>query len=99
MSDIEIYCFQCEDALSIYREIKSHGIQTPTRPFVGDRLWVVPVTDDPMGTAWMNSQSSIQYIPDSESVHGALQAQSAQVTLPRTLALQMPYAHLPKRGD
>jgi lactoylglutathione lyase len=49
MSDIEIYCFQCEDALSIYREIKSHGIQTRTRPFVGDRLWVVPVTDDPDG--------------------------------------------------
>ena len=38
-------CFQCADALSIYREIKSRGIQTRTRPFVGNRLWVVPVTD------------------------------------------------------
>jgi lactoylglutathione lyase len=38
-------CFQCEDALSIYREIRSRGIQTRTRPFVGNRLWVVPVTD------------------------------------------------------
>jgi len=38
-------CFQCEDALGLYREFKSRGIQTRTRPFVGNRLWVVPVTD------------------------------------------------------
>ncbi len=38
-------CFQCEDALTLYREFKSRGIQTPKRPFVGNRLWVVPVTD------------------------------------------------------
>ena len=38
-------CFQCEDALTLYREFKSRGIQTRTRPFVGNRLWVVPVTD------------------------------------------------------
>jgi hypothetical protein len=38
-------CFQCEDALALYREFKSRGIQTRKRPFVGDRLWVVPVTD------------------------------------------------------
>jgi lactoylglutathione lyase len=38
-------CFQCEDALALYREFKSRGIQTPKRPFVGNRLWVVPVTD------------------------------------------------------
>jgi len=38
-------CFQCEDALALYREFKSRGIQTRTRPFVGNRLWVVPVTD------------------------------------------------------
>src|SRR5919198_1758659 len=37
-------CFQCEDALALYREFKSRGIQTQ-RPFVGNRLWVVPVTD------------------------------------------------------
>jgi uncharacterized glyoxalase superfamily protein PhnB len=37
--------FTCEDALSLYREFKSRGIQTRTRPFVGNRLWVVPVTD------------------------------------------------------
>jgi lactoylglutathione lyase len=38
-------CFQCEDALALYREFKSRGIQPLKRPFVGNRLWVVPITD------------------------------------------------------
>ena len=38
-------CFQCEDALALYREFKSRGIQARTRPFVGNGLWVVRVTD------------------------------------------------------
>lgn len=38
-------CFQCEDALALYREFKSRGVQTRGRPTVGNRLWVVPVTD------------------------------------------------------
>jgi len=38
-------CFQCEDALALYREFKSRGIQMRKRPFVGNRMWVVPVTD------------------------------------------------------
>ena len=37
--------FMCEDALALYRQFKSRGIQTRRRPFVGNRLWVVPVTD------------------------------------------------------
>jgi len=37
--------FMCEDALAIYREFKSRGVQTRKRPYVGNRLWVVPVTD------------------------------------------------------
>jgi len=37
--------FTCEDALGLYREFKSRGIQTRRRPFVGNRLWVVPVAD------------------------------------------------------
>jgi lactoylglutathione lyase len=37
--------FQCEDALALYREFKLRGIQTRKRPFVGNRLWVVPLTD------------------------------------------------------
>ncbi len=38
-------CFQCKDALALYREFKARGIQTRNRPSVGNRLWVVPVTD------------------------------------------------------
>src|SRR5262249_26012720 len=38
-------CFMCEDALSLYREFKSHGIQARKRPFVGNSLWVVPLAD------------------------------------------------------
>ncbi len=38
-------CFQCGDALALYREFKSRGIQTRGRPTVGNGLWVVPVTD------------------------------------------------------
>ena len=38
-------CIMCEDALALYREFKARGIQMPKRPFVGNQLWVVPVTD------------------------------------------------------
>jgi lactoylglutathione lyase len=38
-------CLQCEDALALYRQFNSRGIETRTRPFVGNRLWVVPLTD------------------------------------------------------
>jgi len=38
-------CFMCDDALALYREFKSHGIETRNRPFVGNRLWVVPLSD------------------------------------------------------
>ena len=38
-------CFQCDDALALNREFKSRGIQTRQRPFVGNCLWVVPLTD------------------------------------------------------
>ena len=38
-------CFQCEDALALYREFKSRGILTRKRPSVGNRSWVVSVID------------------------------------------------------
>ena len=38
-------CFMCEDALAIYKEIKSRGISTTTAPFVGNNLWVVSLKD------------------------------------------------------
>ncbi|HWC19270.1 MAG TPA: VOC family protein [Terriglobales bacterium] len=38
-------CFMCEDALALYREFKSRGVQIAKRPFVGNRLWVVSLID------------------------------------------------------
>ncbi len=37
-------CFICEDALAIYREVTSRGIDAQ-RPFVGNRMWVTSLTD------------------------------------------------------
>jgi lactoylglutathione lyase len=37
-------CFQCADALKIYREVTSRGIQAK-RPFVGNAMWVTILTD------------------------------------------------------
>jgi lactoylglutathione lyase len=37
-------CFICEDALAIYREVTSRGIQAQ-RPFVGNRMWVTNMND------------------------------------------------------
>jgi len=38
-------CFSCDDALALYREFTSRGVLTSKHPFVGNGLWVVPVTD------------------------------------------------------
>jgi lactoylglutathione lyase len=40
-------CFQCKDALAIYREFIARGIEAK-RPFVGNGLWVT-VAQDPDG--------------------------------------------------
>jgi lactoylglutathione lyase len=37
-------CFICEDALAIYREFTSRGIQA-SRPFVGNGMWVTSLSD------------------------------------------------------
>jgi hypothetical protein len=37
-------CFICEDALAIYREITSRGIEA-SRPFVGNGMWNTTVSD------------------------------------------------------
>lgn len=37
-------CFDCEDALAIYRDVKSRGVQAE-RPFVGNAMWVTSVAD------------------------------------------------------
>jgi lactoylglutathione lyase len=37
-------CFQCKDALAIYREARSRGLRAKT-PFVGNAMWVTPLQD------------------------------------------------------
>ena len=37
-------CFMCQDALAIYRQVKSRGIEAK-RPFVGNGLWVTSLSD------------------------------------------------------
>jgi len=37
-------CFVCEDALKIYHEVKTRGLD-PSRPFVGNGMWVTSLTD------------------------------------------------------
>jgi len=37
-------CLMCRDALSIYRESRSRGLE-PRKPFVGNALWVVNFKD------------------------------------------------------
>jgi lactoylglutathione lyase len=62
-------CFICEDALAIYREVTSRGIQA-SRPFVGNGMWVTSLsdpdgyridfesyTDVPEGTVYSASES------------------------------------------
>jgi lactoylglutathione lyase len=37
-------CYQCKDALAIYRDAIAHGLH-PQRPFVGNAMWVTILTD------------------------------------------------------
>jgi lactoylglutathione lyase len=37
-------CFICKDALAIYREARSRGIEA-SRPFVGNNMWVTSLSD------------------------------------------------------
>lgn len=38
-------CFVCGDALAIYRAVTKRGIAVTKRPFVGNQMWVVQVSD------------------------------------------------------
>jgi lactoylglutathione lyase len=37
-------CFQCEDAVALYREFRSRGIDAK-EPFVGNSMWVTVLSD------------------------------------------------------
>ena len=36
--------FQCEDALALYREFRTSGLE-PSEPFVGNSMWVTSLSD------------------------------------------------------
>ncbi len=38
------FCFQCEDAIAIYREVSSRGLEA-SEPEVGNGMWVTSLTD------------------------------------------------------
>lgn len=37
-------CFQCEDAVALYRELRSRGLEA-REPFVGNSMWVTGLSD------------------------------------------------------
>jgi hypothetical protein len=37
-------CFVCADAIAVYHDSKARGLD-PSRPFVGNNLWVTSFTD------------------------------------------------------
>lgn len=37
-------CFQCEDAVALYRELRSRGVEAQ-EPFVGNSMWVTCFSD------------------------------------------------------
>ena len=37
-------CFMCADAIAVYHDSRRRGLN-PSRPFVGNRLWVTSLTD------------------------------------------------------
>lgn len=51
--------FQCQDSLALYREFKSRGIQIAKKPFVGNGLWCVNVTDPDGYQLWFNSPTNV----------------------------------------
>ena len=55
--------FTCKDALQIYHEITARGITTK-RPFVGNRMWVVSLSD-PDGYS-LNFESDTDVAEDTE---------------------------------
>ena len=51
-------CFQCQDALALYREFVGRGL-TPKNPFVGNAMWVVVIQDPDGYTLDFESQTDV----------------------------------------
>jgi lactoylglutathione lyase len=63
-------CFQCRDALALYRGFRERGIE-PRRPFVGNGLWVVGVVDPDGYRLEFSSPADVaEETAYDEAVHG-----------------------------
>jgi len=51
-------CFQCADALALYREFTTRGL-VPKRPFVGNNMWVVVIHDPDGYTLDFESETDV----------------------------------------
>ena len=61
--------FQCKDALSIYKEIISRGIE-PKKPFVGNGMWVTGISDPDGYRLFFESTTDV---PEETEYSGNLQ--------------------------
>jgi catechol 2,3-dioxygenase-like lactoylglutathione lyase family enzyme len=61
-------CFQCTDALALYRAFTGRGL-TPKRPFVGNGMWVVVIKDPDGYTLDFESETDVP----EETEYDALQ--------------------------
>ena len=59
-------CFQCEDAVALYREFRSRGIEAK-EPFVGNSMWVT-VLSDPDG--YKLDFESVTDVPEETKLSG-----------------------------
>jgi lactoylglutathione lyase len=50
--------FICKDALAIYREVRSRGIETK-KPFVGNGMWVTQLSDPDGYRLFFESQTDV----------------------------------------
>jgi hypothetical protein len=50
-------CFMCADAIAVYHDAQARGLN-PSRPFVGNNLWVTSLTD-PDGIAGLREPTDV----------------------------------------
>lgn len=65
-------CFECADALALYHAFTARGL-TPKRPFVGNGMWVVALTDPDGYHVYFESVTDVpeetEYDPERHGNH------------------------------
>ena len=61
--------FMCSDALSMHRELTARGL-TPSRPFVGNGMWVTSLRDPDGYRIEFESQTDVPEDTTFSDVHG-----------------------------